>query len=219
MRSLKVFFALGLAVTVGACGSIEVPSRNAPFENVRQLERTPSSDATGAVFDAIQTSYDVQQINVIVPRELLVSEANSYYPRGDIVWRGDPFGDRHAQIEAIFDTAMARGTQSLSAGVPIILDVQVLRFHALTEKTRYSIGGTHAIKFGLSIRSAQTGLLLSERKVIEADLDGYGGQEAVDAERQGLTQKVRITDHLAKVINTELTTAGGYVNSRVGFFR
>lgn len=30
--------------------------------------------------------------------DLSVSESNSYYPNADVVWRGDPIGDRIQQI-------------------------------------------------------------------------------------------------------------------------
>ena len=48
-------------------------------------------------------------------------------------------------------------------------------------------------------------------RIVEADLDGYGGQDAIDAVARGETQKVRLTRHLAQVVNEELN-----VSSRAG---
>ncbi|MEM1351166.1 MAG: DUF6778 family protein [Pseudomonadota bacterium] len=149
-------------------------------------------------------SLRVQAVNVSVPKTLLISEANSYYPRGDIVWRGDPPGNRHDQIKAIFETAAARAAKRLPGDQAVIVDIEVERFHALTEKTRYTVGGVHSIRFKLSLRDAETGVSLGSPQTVKADLKGYGGQRALDADRQGLTQKVRITDHLASVIFAQL---------------
>ena len=43
-----------------------------------------------------------------------------------------------------------------------------------------------------------------------------GGQAAVRAEQAGLTQKKRITEHLANVIRSELTSPEGYHARRLG---
>lgn len=144
MKALKLIAALVTAVTLAGCASIDTPSRNAPF--AQGAEGTSVNFAqTGAVFEAADADYRVAQINVIVPRTLQVSEANSYKPRGDIVWRGDLPGDRHAQVKAIFEEALARGANGVNGSVPVVLDIEVTRFHALTEKTRYSVGGVHEI--------------------------------------------------------------------------
>ncbi|MEL6889906.1 MAG: DUF6778 family protein, partial [Pseudomonadota bacterium] len=61
------------------------------------------------------------------------------------------------------------------------------------------------------------GVALSETRLVQADLDGFGGQQAINADARGQTQKVRITDHLAEVIRQELTRAEGFENPRLGF--
>jgi hypothetical protein len=217
MKAMKLIVALMSAAVVAGCATVDTPSRNAPF--TQASPSTPASLAGAApVFEEAVPSYRVSSINVDVPRTLLVSEANSYKPRGDIVWRGDLPGDRFEQVKAIFDAAMATGTAGIQGDVPIIIDIQVTRFHALTEKTRYTVGGVHEIEFMLAIRSSETGLMLREPRKVVADLVGYGGQQAIDAERQGQTEKVRISAHLANVIRTELSQPGGFKNIRLGFF-
>ena len=225
MTVFKMLMALGLAATVSACGAVDIASRNAPFEDVPSTsQRTYTTQKNLAAQPSpvpaqILDQLSVAAINVRVPETLRVSEANRYYPSGDIVWREDPIGNRHAQVKAIFEAALATGTASLQGPVPVILDVEVERFHALTEKARYTVGGVHSIRFKLQLRDAQTGAPLSEPRVVQADLDGFGGQQALQAEARGLTQKVRISAHLAEVIRQELTRPEGYRNARLGFFQ
>jgi hypothetical protein len=161
----------------------------------------------------------VTAVRVQVPRSLEVSEANRYLPRGDIVWRGDPIGDRYAQVEAIFQDAMERGTAQIDGPVPVVLNIRLVRFHALTEKARYTVGGVHNIIFDLALSDPATGELVTPVRRVQADLDGFGGQQALRAEAAGQTQKVRITAHLAEVIRQELTRPGGYKNANLGFMQ
>ena len=128
-------------------------------------------------------------------------------------------GDRYDQVKAIFEAAMARGTAEVKGNVPAILDIEVMRFHALTEKTRYTVGGIHALTFKMSLRHAETGQILIAPKVVKADLQGFGGQRAIEAVRRGQTQKVRITGHLANVIRAELEQPGGYETENLGIIQ
>jgi hypothetical protein len=193
-----MFSVLLLGLAVSGCASIETATRNAPLE-------------IGAL-EAPAVSVDVREIRVSVPRALRVSEANAYLPAGDIVWRGDPPGDRHEQVRAIFEEALQRGTAMMAPGhVPVVLEVEVTRFHALTEKARYTVGGVHGLHFVLQLRHAETGALIGQPERIKANLRGFGGQAAIEADRMGQTQKVRITDHLANVIRQELSGPDGYV--------
>ena len=214
MKTLQLIAALSLGALVSACGGTDIASRNAVIDPTI----TPMSFQQDAAPIAAP-SLRVAQINVVVPQSLKVSEANRYYPSGDIVWRGDPMGDRHEQVRAIFENAMTTGTQGMNGATPVTLDIEVLRFHALTEKARYTVGGVHSITFMLTLRDTATGQMLGEPRKIKADLDGYGGQRAIEAESRGLTQKVRITGHLANVIRQELSVPGGYHNARLGLMQ
>jgi hypothetical protein len=146
----------------------------------------------------------VQEVAILVPDTLRVSESNAYYPLADIVWRGEPRGDRHAQVRAIFDQAATRATAERSKGAPVSVEIEVTRFHALTEKARYTVGGVHSIKFQLTVKDAKTGEILEEPRLINGDLPAAGGSTALEEDAMGLTQKVLITQHLADVIATEL---------------
>jgi hypothetical protein len=214
MKTLKLIAALSLGALVSACGGVDIASRNASFDAT-----APALSFQQDIAPITAPVVRVARINVVVPETLKVSEANRYYPSGDIVWREDPIGNRHAQVKAIFENAMALGTQNMDGATPVVLDIQVMRFHALTEKARYTVGGVHSITFFLTVRDAKTGLALAAPRKIEADLDGFGGQQAINAESRGQTQKVRITGHLAEVIRQELSTPGGYHNARLGLMQ
>jgi hypothetical protein len=89
---------------------------------------------------------------------------------------------------------------------------------ALTEKARYTVGGVHAIQFDLTVRDAATGEVIRPAKRIIADFAGLGGSAAIAAEQQGITQKLRITEQLARVIDEELSTQDGYRAQGTGLF-
>ena len=207
MKIFKLVMMLGLGTLVSACATVDTASRNARFE--------PQQPEYASTLPSVR----VGEINVLVPQSLKVSERNSYYPGGDIVWRGDAIGNRHQQVKAIFDTALAQGTSPMDGLLPIRLDIRVERFHALTEKARYTTGGVHSITFAMQIRDFTTGAAIGEARLVKADLNAFGGQQALRAEASGLTQKVRITNHLAEVIHQELASQDGFQNPKLGFIQ
>lgn len=162
------------------------------------------STATELTQNAV-ARFNVTDVRVTVPESLTVSEANTYKPRADIVWREDPLGNRHEQVAVILNAAFDRGVKTLTSGREVTVDVTLREFHALTQRTRYSFGGTHAIRFDMTVRDAATGIVLEPTRTIQADFRAYGGVEALAAEARGETQKVRITEHLAKVMLYEMT--------------
>lgn len=219
MTAMKIIAALGLAGLLSACADQQVATRSVDFAEAPKAELGTTGSISFASADtpkSVLPSVSVKDVTVVVPRNLEVSEANRYLPAGDIVWREDPVGDRHAQVQAIFEAGFEKGTKAFKGSTPVSLYVQVMRFHALTEKARYSTGGVHSIKFGLAVRDLNTGQIIGQPRVIEADLNAYGGRVALAAEAKGQTQKVRITDHLAEVVRQELTLEEGHKNARLG---
>lgn len=172
----------------------------APVETASRLITDPPVPAE--IVEA--RDYRVTRLDVRVPRELTVSEANLYYPLADIVWREDPFGDRYEQIEAILRPAAERATGGLAGQRPVGVAIELVRFHALSEKARFTVGGVHSLQFRLSVFDPQTGAEIEPTRLVIADLEAYGGEEAMAAVREGRTQKVRISNHLAGVIQHEL---------------
>ena len=137
----RTIIALATALGLSACASVDTTSRNARIP--AQLSAVP--EATQA--QPGLSNINVAQITVNVPQSLRVSEANRYYPSGDIVWREDPIGNRHAQVKTIIEAGLNKGTSQLTGERPVVIQVMVTRFHALTEKARYTVGGVHAIQF------------------------------------------------------------------------
>ena len=191
MRMLRTLTLLAMAAIVAACTGQAVGV--AP---------------TGGLAAAIPVStepYRIAGVSIRVPQSLLVSEANMFFPIADIVWRGEPRGDRHAQVQAIYAEAMGRATANLTRGRAVLVDVEVTRFHCLTEKTRYTVGGTHSLHFILTLRDAATGAIIEGPRAIIADVKASGGSMAVAEDAQGLTQRVVVVNRLAQVLAYELT--------------
>jgi hypothetical protein len=215
MARNRIFIGLGLVLALGACSGTPV-TRNIPLETPPvnlSAAATPAAlpgNAAGQTPRFGQSAYNVVAFNMHVPEDLRISEANSYYPIADIVWRGDPYGDRRAQIKAIFDTSFAQVQPNLTGTRPVQVDVVLTKFHSLTEKTRYTVGGSHSIGFELTLKDAETGQILVDRKHIRTELKGFGGMAAIRADQQGQTQKVRITEHLRRLLLTELTLPQGW---------
>ena len=236
MKTIKLACALSIGAVLSACGASDVVTREAPFAPVSATQAfqmaaqpdvnrsvrtvTDENHASRTILPAaILKQINVAKVNVRVPTSLKVSEANRYYPAGDIVWREDPMGNRHAQVAQIMYDAMTAGTAGFTGPVPVILDIELVRFHALSEKARYTVGGVHHVVFNMVLRDGTTGEPLSEPRRISTDLDGFGGQQALMAEARGLTQKVRISGHLAEVIRQQMTEPEGYKNASLGFYQ
>ncbi len=252
MMTLRRLFLTALGCSLSACATVDIPSRNAPFETLPEnygavaqgyqpiegadLNLQPQSITPVIAVDALGgaeysdparrplesvagSDMTITKVNVRVPPTLKVSEANRYIPQGDIVWREDPLGNRHMQVQEIVKNALEAGVRPLSGPVQAELDVEVLRFHALTQKARYTTGGVHSIAFTMVLRDAQTGEALTEVREVEADLTAYGGRRALVAIAEGQTQKVRITGFLAKVIQQEILSPGSRTPRRGGLIQ
>lgn len=190
--------ALALAAMAG-CAQIEPATRAATAPTA--LDEIVVDGAAPIV----APEWKVTAVRIAVPRTLHVSEANLYYPIADIVWRGDPRGDRYAQVSAIFTEAAGRATATMTEGRPVVVDLDVMRFHALTEKTRYTFGGTYGVKFTMTVRDAETDAILEGPRVINHGFPASGGQKAIEEESRGLTEKVMITQFIADLLHEELS--------------
>ncbi len=186
-RHLKsAFLLLGVGLMLAACG----------------IGESWKTDYGDVIDPAVARTWRVTSIDVRVPETLTVSEANTYAPDADIVWRGDPPGNRYKQVQAIIAEAARRGSAGLHGKRPVRLVIEMRTFHAVTERTRYNLenAGVHNITFEAGIFDARTGKQLVPTDVIQADLIALSGTKAIAAEARGETQKVRIIDHVSKVI-------------------
>lgn len=195
MNVVRTLLALALAVAVSGCAT--VGGGGSP------IIATENPDLDGTV--VLAPKYDVVEVNVTVPDTLRVSEANMFYPIADIVWRGEPRGDRYQQVKKIFEDGFGFGTSGMRSGPRVIVEAEVTRFHALTEKTRITVGGMHSIRFNLTLRDAETGAIIDGPRKVIADVRGAGGAAALEEDRQGRTQRVVIVERLAQVIRSELS--------------
>jgi hypothetical protein len=204
LRQIKIVALLAMGALTSACATVtDTPTRAAPLSSPSKIE------APAQTYHAV--SYAVR-----VPYELRVSEANGYFPGVDIVWRGDPMGDRHQQVGAMFQEALKRQTDLPKGSQPAHVEITVRRFHGVTERTYYTIGGWHATTFEVALRDPETMQLLEPVRTVTDSIKSLGGARAVAAERNGLTQKVRVTSFLAYRINEELTGQNAAEKAREG---
>ncbi|MDG1115548.1 MAG: hypothetical protein P8N72_00255 [Flavimaricola sp.] len=192
--STRLIAAALLALGLSACAAPETATRNAPLD-VAGL-------APGAV--QVQQAYNIVRFDVDVPGDLQASEANRYYPIADIVWRGDAPGDRHEQVASLFQAAGERASSSFQGPNDVVVQVQLVRFHGVTEKTRLSVGGTYNMVFMLQVVDARTGAILEPARQVVANLEAPGGARGRALIEAGQTERVRVVDHLTSVLMSEL---------------
>jgi hypothetical protein len=150
----------------------------------------------------VSTAWRLAEVRVNVPKSLKVSEAKTLLPSADIVWREDPLGDRHAQVGKIMEAAVLRGAQGLRGSRPVIIDITVSRFHALTYEAELSNSdwGVHNVDFTAQVFDARTGEVLVGPTAIRAETPAWSGARMKEARRMGVTQKSMITNHVAATV-------------------
>lgn len=149
-------------------------------------------------------SYSLRGFNFDAQPGLDVAEAESYYPFADVVWRGDPIGPRIPQIAAMFNEAASRNRAVLDGDTPVDVDVTLIRFHGVTNRTRYTVGGVYNVIFDLTVRSAASGEVIEPTRRVTGNLDAPGGERAIRLDEAGQTQKVRVTDFLTSLLRAQL---------------
>jgi hypothetical protein len=150
----------------------------------------------------VSGGWSLAEVRVAVPSSLTVSEAESLLPNADIVWREDPVGDRYAQVALIMKNAITTGASGLRGSRPVIIDVTVTRFHALTFRAEQSESdwGVHNIKFTARVLDARSGEVLLAPVEIRAELPALSGQAMRAARAKGQTQKKMISNHVARTV-------------------
>jgi hypothetical protein len=137
----------------------------------------------------------------VVPDTLRVSNSNSYAPGGDIVWWGEPYGDRRAQVARIFEEAVRAGASELQGERPVTVTATVQRFHAVTPAAVAAApAAVHNIIFRIQVFDTRTAEALTEPVEIEADLEAYVGTAAMASAIRGEDQRTRIVSHLTAII-------------------
>lgn len=148
----------------------------------------------------LSRDWTVTHVSVRVPESLTVSNEDSYAPDADIVWHGEPYGDRRAQVRAIVDEGITKGTEVLSGDRPVTLAVELRHFHSVTPTALANApGAVHNIRYVLQVYDNETKRPLTRPELVNADLEAFVGAAAVTAALEGNTQRVRIVNHLARV--------------------
>lgn len=230
MKPRHIALMMIAAAALSACANADFVTRAAPFETGLLTSSTGRPDlaplvAPYAVTDVelvsarsddtapagLPRNVTVTGVEVIVPETLTVSEANSYKPRADIVWREDPLGDRRAQIDALITAAIEQGVKGMQGDTEVRLEFVVSRFHALTEKTRYSLPfgfrATHDVQLTLTVYDAKTGVVLVPEHEVGFEIDAHTNGLALADEARGITQRSRISAALIQMIRAELTAS------------
>jgi len=181
-KILNRLVGLALVMLVSACS---------PSFFTRYDEPVPASVSQG---------WRLADVRVTVPDELVVSEAKSLFPHADIVWREDPVGDRKVQVAKIVADAARTAGRGLHGGRPVVIDITLHRFHALTfeAETRLSDAGVHNIEFTAQVTDARSGEVLFGPKFIEAALPAFAGAQMKAARDRGESQRSHITAHLVR---------------------
>lgn len=202
MPALKLTVLSLVALTLAACVGSETASRGEMAPTPR-----PVAHSTKTATMQVVPSWSVEGVSVSVPQTLKVSEANLFKPMADIVWRGDPRGDRYQQVGAIMEAATRAATAPMKDGRSVIVAVELHRFHALTEKARYSapFGGQYEFEAVVTLRDPATGDLIGEPRMVARDFPAATGAKAIEEEAVGFTQKQAVTEAFAQMIRDELT--------------
>jgi len=187
MNRRSVFVA-GLAALLAGCGQWQV-------------------DYDKALDPSVTRNWRLRNVVVTVPESLTTTEENSMAPDADIVWHGEPLGDRREQVGKILREAIIRGGSKLAGSEAVDILVELNHFHAVTPTAvSRAPGAVHNIRFTARVVDALTGQPLTEAEIIDADLEAFVGSAAAMAEVQGQGQRKRIVQHIASVTEGWLGT-------------
>lgn len=177
------FLAVGLALSVAGCAG---SNWETAYEQV-----DPAQSA----------NWRLAAVDVSAPETLTTSEVNSYTPDFDIVWHGEPYGDRRAQAAAIVTEGIERGARSaLNGRENVRIVATITQFHAITPKVRgMDDVGVHNIQYTVQVFDARSGAALTEPQNIKAEFPALVGKAGDEADAAGNTQRVQIVNHIAAV--------------------
>lgn len=149
----------------------------------------------------VTRGWNASQVIATIPDFLTVSNDNTYAPNADIVWHGDPFGDRKEQVAAILKEAVTAASAPLKGPRSVAISAQLLHFHGVTPAaTNRAPGAVHNIGFRAQVFDARTREPLTGAATIEADLEANVGAMAITAAVEGQTERKRIVEHLTIVM-------------------
>lgn len=163
------------------------------------VDYTPVSSETSR-------AWTVKAIHVDVPEALEVNRINVVIPQEDIVWYGDGEGDKRVQVAAILKEGLAQGSKELRGPVPVVFDVELIRFHALTPKAFHVAPdgtGVESVRFKIEVRDARTNTVLVPEQIVASDGRAL---TAVNGGTLGSGERLRIVNKIAETTRGWLGT-------------
>jgi hypothetical protein len=159
-----------------------------------------ASDYATAISPEVSRTWRVTDVQAMVPESRTVSNDNVLVPIADIVWHGDPPGDRKAQVSAIIEEGVRAAARPLSRGRPVALHIAVDRFHGVTPAAvNVAPAAVNDIAFQIAVVDARTREVLVPATRISAPVAANTRNNAILAQRRGETERQRIVDHVAAV--------------------
>ena len=92
----------------------------------------------------------------------------------------------------------------MDTGPKAVVAITLERFHALTEKARFSVGGVHDVIVSLTVTDPGSGRILEGPRRVEIAIRASGGDRAIAEDAAGNTQRVVIVAGLAEAIRRQL---------------
>ena len=155
----------------------------------------------------ITKTWNVTNVITVASEDLTVSTVNTMAPNADIVWHGDPPGNRRTQVAQILKEGIESGTAELNGPRNVTVSASLRHFHSVTPfAVANAPAAVHNIRYVIQVFDNNTGQPLTEAQTISADLEAFVGASAVTAALQGETQRVRIVRHLGHVTRGWLGT-------------
>lgn len=202
-RSARIAVVLLAGLAVAGCG--------------RPFATTYATPAPAAA----RSDWRVTDVRIVTPVGITTTEENSFMPAADLVWHGDPPGNRAEQITAIVKQGVERGFAGLKGGQDVVATITLRRFHSLTPKAYFSAPagtGVHSVAFDVTITDRKTGAILAGPERIKADMPAAvaaAGGKSLSALPADIWKK-QISDHIAATIRS---WNGAGPDIRNGFIR
>lgn len=159
--------------------------------------------------DPAQTAgWRVAAVNVTVPDSLTTTEDPSYIPRADIVWHGDPPGDRKAQVAQIMKEGLTAGGKAVNGRTPVVLNATLVKFHATTRAARYNpygYGAVDDLRYQIVVTDT-AGNPLTEPQLVYGDFPAKVRTEADVEDARGNTERVQYVNHIKAITAHWLTS-------------
>ena len=160
-----------------------------------------SSDYAEDIAPEVSRTWNVANVRAIVHDNRTVSDDNVLVPAADIVWHGEPEGDRKAQVAAIVAEGARAAAAPLDGRRPVEIHIAVDRFHGVTPiAINRSPAAVHDIAFRIAVVDMRTREILVPPERVTASLVALTQTNAVLSRLEGQTERQRIVDHVAEVV-------------------